>query len=357
MAKFIEKPDSNSVIFLDKEAFYRDLKKELSRISRYGHRASFMLIEVEIFNEISEDYLAKIYQKIKGQLRTCDSLYFFSPPCTFAAILPDTHEGGGECAALRLKQIISQAEGPDKRPMATSVGLISVGQEALLDPDRLLNALDSDLERDKTCQILPRQSVPPERQIKVALLPESIDGFSVIRKKIEPFCTVVKWAKANAFDLISEKTRCVAVLYKDQDLQHHIHTLEFLRKDRGLKNIYKILLGTPEDFLSDFNLVVPAKCDPEFLSYSILKAFNSLKKGQMVDRAEDKRYTHILSSISAATHQLNQPLQIILGKIELLMLDLDSGRTQDTRQILSEIRDQVLYSADINQKINRLTKL
>lgn len=248
MSKLVKDPGRQISCFLSRNAFDSDVRKELSRIKRYGHRASFMLIKLHISHDTARGYDTYLYQEIKKQLRDCDSVYFFDTGM-FSAILPDTPEGGGECAALRLKRNISHITDSSGEKIASSIGLVSAGQESSQDLYSLLSALERDLDRDNTCQMLPQKNT------------------IMVRKKVD--------------------------------------------------------LKSPKQ-----------------------------------DKAA-KRYTDVLSAIGSATHQLNQPLQIIIGKIELMLLDLESGNLEpgEIKKILAQIRKQVLYAADINQKINRLTKV
>ena len=248
MSKLVKNPSGQISCFLSRKAFDSDARKELSRIKRYGHRASFMLIKLHISKDIAKGYDTFLYQEIKKQLRDCDSVYFFDTGI-FSAILPDTPEGGGECAALRLKRNLSHIADPSGESIASSIGLVSVGPESSKDIYALLSTLERDLDRDNTCQMLAQKN--------------------------------------------------------------------------------SIMVGEKVDL-----------------------------KSRKPDKAA-KRYTDVLSAIGSATHQLNQPLQIIIGKIELMLLDLESGNLEpvEIKKILAQIRKQVLYSADINQKINRLTKI
>lgn len=60
----------------------------------------------------------------------------------------------------------------------------------------------------------------------------------------------------------------------------------------------------------------------------------------------------VLNSVGSASHKLNQPLQVALGKVELLLLD--SAAETQLVQDLKVIRSQILLAAEINQKIERL---
>ncbi|MBW2080368.1 MAG: hypothetical protein JRI27_05335 [Deltaproteobacteria bacterium] len=62
----------------------------------------------------------------------------------------------------------------------------------------------------------------------------------------------------------------------------------------------------------------------------------------------------IIEFIGRTSHQLSQPLQIIIGKIEILLLNMKED--ESTYSTLKEIRAQALRIADINQKISRLVK-
>ena len=360
MTKLADDTSKQISCFLNKEAFYSDLKRELSRIKRYGHRASFMLIKLHISDKITKDYEAFLYKKINKQLRGCDSVYLFDAGI-FAVILPDTHEGGGECAALRLKRKLSQIKMPSGTRIASSIGLVSAGAESrLLDANSILNALKRDLTRDNTCQTLLKQdaSPAPAREAQLLLIPENIEGLEVIRERLEPFCRITGLDFKSEEEAIGSRTTCCVIVF-DEDTEIHVNTIENRLKNHGLKKIIKIFVGGEDPVSTRCDLVLPGKCDSQFLSYSILKAFTSLSGNTREKVDVRKKYTKTLSAISAATHQLNQPLQIMLGKMELMLLDLDKGnlKPDEVKKMVEQIRKQVLLSADINQKINRLTKI
>jgi len=360
MAKLVKDPSRQISCFLSRRAFDSDAKKELSRIKRYGHRASFMLIQLHISQNIIMGYDTFLYQQIKKQLRACDSVYFFDTGL-FSAILPDTHEGGGECAALRLKRNISQITKPSGEKIASSIGLVSVGPENTQDLYRLLVALERDLKRDNTCQALPRKKriIGNEKTNSLVLIPKNIEEIELITEILEPFCRIIQIDHEAGTDFESvcrEATYCVLVLSPETG-QKQIINLQNIQKNSRLKNVFKVFLGEHDAISGECDLCLPGEFGPRFLSYSILSALANLKSGTQGKAA--KKYRDALSGVGSATHQLNQPLQIIIGKIELMLLDLDSGKLEpgEIKKILAEIRKQVLYAADINHKINRLTKI
>ena len=107
--------------------------------------------------------------------------------------------------------------------------------------------------------------------------------------------------------------------------------------------------------MTSCDILLPEKTVPEVLWPVIFQGFKirALKQGY----AETEQLKGILRSISSAAHQLNQPLQIIVGRMELLMLNLeDIPENRDMIDDIKTMRSQALLAADINRKIGRLTK-
>jgi len=343
---------------LGKRAFLLQLERELERIKRYGHRAAFMLIRplYKNLNVTGTNYKQHLYDLIKNGLRACDSLYFFDEK-TFSAILPDTHEGGGESAALRLKRRIAQAAVPGA-PTASIIGLVSIGPENIKDVQAILNDLKRDMKRDEVCQIvLPTAKT---RAIgKVGVLIWCRDR------------SVVRWIKDALSYRLDVGTACdidevksflqggmsyVLVFGPDIGAEE---CSEVLRKIQSLSKpeaVFKISSKRMEGGVAgDIDVVISEDLHPRLLTTCILSSTGH----RINDRDNDvQKYINALSAISSATHQLNQPLQIIIGKLELLILDIEESEVKKSKikDTLAQIRKQALYSADINQKINRLTK-
>ncbi len=77
-------------------------------------------------------------------------------------------------------------------------------------------------------------------------------------------------------------------------------------------------------------------------------------KDFQLEKQERIRLEGILEMAGAASHELNQPLQIILGKIELLLMELDPSHPLYTS--LSVIKEQALRIASITKKIGRIVR-
>lgn len=360
MTKSLTNPEKSNSRLSTIETFISDAKKELERIKRYGHRATFMIIKPDIPDSIENivDYTEFLYNCIKKELRGCDSVYFFND-LSFTAILPDTHEGGGESAALRLKRKISHASDKFGQKISSSIGLVSVGQDNISDIKSVIEALKRDLERDKKCQsYLNNVETVHKKQLGAIIWCKRWFEAEKIKKSLKPYADVLitdDLEEVNGF--LIGKTYCVAFCLPGIEYDGFMETLKKYLYNRRLKNIFNIMVGDIKDFKSEFDLCLPENSSSQVFAYSILSAFTILNKHR--NRNEIQKYLDTFSAISSATHQLNQPLQIIIGKIELLLLDIEENShiaKEAIQKTLAEIRKQVLYSADINQKINRLTK-
>ncbi len=355
MSKIEGNTNSKSVPCHNRDAFLLDVEGELNRIWRYGHRATFLLIEINNYNGITGDYEKILFDEIRKELRTCDRLYFMGEKL-FSAILPDTHEGGGEYAALRLKREIVRIAKDKGEDISLNIGLVSTGPEQVSSLKSILSALEKDLERDRQCQMFLSRAggASLTRETRVLFVSENLKEIKIIRKNLEPVCRIVYFNEnigGLSFDDGIEK--CVIIL---EEGKSSLDILKNIQKNHRLKYIFKILLGDSAN-PDKYDLVVPREYDPGFLCYAVLRAFSQEQPEKTSKQA--RKYIDTLTAISAATHQLNQPLQIILGKMELMLLDLDSGHLEpaELKNVLAEIRKHVLLSADINQKINRLTKV
>ncbi len=353
MPKIKEDAGKGQALYPGRNGFLLDVEKELQRVKRYGGRVSFLIIETDSNVDITESYEKLLYDDIKKILRACDRLYW-SGAGIFYAILPDTPEGGGEFAALRLKKEIFDASRQKGMSTTLHVGLFSAGQEEIPSAEGLMAALQRDLQRDRRSQAFfqAEEKPVPVRKKRLLLLPPELKKAEVVRKTLDSVCTMITTGKkTGAFSIPKEIERCV-IIHAGKGTSAEIQ--KKIRKHCRLKSIFNIMLGAAEDPAA-FDLIIPEEYDPKFLCYAVLKAFSE----EDPEKGYKKKYEDTLSAISAATHQLNQPLQIILGKMELLLLDLDSGHMEpsEIKNILAEIRKHVLQSADINQKINRLTKI
>ncbi len=340
-------PHLEDDIVLGARDFFVAAQSELARVQRYGGQSTFLLIKPHLnSNESNTDYITSLYHCIKEQLRHCDAVYLLKDG-EIAAILPNTHEAGGETASFRLKKEVSRFRGPQNETIPMSIGVVSVWQDRCPNVTELLDELSRDLERDDTCQILPEKREEKERVKLLLLVDEKTKA--ALQKLFPREVELIDSAENDVPDLL---------IADEEHLHQNDIKLKKYQKLHGLH--YKIHISDENRnflLLSSSELAIEkllAKgCIP-----STGRNFSISDKERELN--SEKKFRDILSAIGATTHQMNQPLQIIMGKIELLLLDLslEEEISPDTlRKSLEKVKEQVHYASEINAKINRLTKI
>ena len=72
------------------------------------------------------------------------------------------------------------------------------------------------------------------------------------------------------------------------------------------------------------------------------------------DRAQKEKFHGVLETAGAVCHELNQPLQVISGYAELLMVDLAEGHKH--YDLAGQILEQIERIADITGKLQKITR-
>jgi PAS domain S-box-containing protein len=72
------------------------------------------------------------------------------------------------------------------------------------------------------------------------------------------------------------------------------------------------------------------------------------------DRAQKEKFQGVLETAGAVCHELNQPLQVISGYAELLLVDLDNENKH--YDLAQQILEQVERIADITGKLQKITR-
>ena len=344
-----------------RDDFFSELSREIARVRRYGHRITLLLIEPEEQLEATE--LQEFKEELIKQLRSSDCAFCFGEN-QFAVILPNTHEAGGEAAALRIKRRICSAMNRRRSAsLALSTGVISLDSGVSQDMDHLVTDLVKDLDRDKRCQAV---------DLKKGTGRDTASGKIVFTGSDNDFISTVEELAGEKFgasgvevtDLVrlltDSKERPVVIMGPFTDFQDKKEVTENIRFNRELNDTYIIWLqnGIKLEQINasaSCDILMPEKTLPEVLWPVIKQGFDirSIKKGSN----ETEQFKGMLNAIGSAAHQLNQPLQIILGRLELFMLNMED--VPENREMLDDIktiRSQALLAADINKKIGRLTK-
>ena len=342
-----------------RDDFLEELNREIARVRRYGHRITLLLIEPEEYLEDKE--LEEFKKELVNQLRTSDSAFSIGKE-QFACILPDTHEAGGEAAALRIKRRICAAMNIKRAAtLALSIGVISLDSGISQDAESLIKDLEKDLERDKRCQSvdLKKSTIRDIPTGEIIFTGAESDFIATIDNLSGEDFNTSDVPEDDIIAILTEKEESPVVImgpYTDFDAKKSL--TEKVRFNRKLNDIYVVWLQNGIEYgqlLNSCDILLPEKTSPEILWPIIRQGFKimALRRGCV----KTEHFEGILNSVSSAAHQLNQPLQIILGRLELFMLNLDD--VPENREIISDvktIRGQALLAADINKKIGRLAK-
>jgi len=345
-------------------AFQEDLEQELARVRRYHHRITVLLAELDGENENSGTCLedAAILKEVGGclsdALRTSDAIYRLAAT-RFGAILPSTHEAGGEAAALRVKRLIAERV-PQRLqvPCSVSIGVVSVHPQDSTDFRELHDALERDLQQDKECQAVSLPVPGPDLQSGDVLV------FTGGSHASDQLCSaleargyaVLQTQSVDAWPaMLKGQTDAVAVLTHDLPGEIKVSICKKIGFNRMLDNIYIIWIedfGKASTHRPDIaHEFVSPEADIGYTLDRITFAFKTLRLRQA--STERQRLLGILDAIGSASHQLNQPLQGVIGRTEVLLLNTSDG---EMAAGLTEIRSQALRAADVNQKIARLVR-
>ena len=94
--------------------FYSQLKGEIERFNRYGHKLSLLLLDIDNFKEFNDNYghlegdkiLVRLGRIIKSCLRKMDTAYRYGGE-EFTIILPGTHGEEARTVAERLRSAVA----------------------------------------------------------------------------------------------------------------------------------------------------------------------------------------------------------------------------------------------------------
>ena len=113
--------------------FYTQLKGEIERFNRYGHKLSLLLLDIDKFKEYNDNYghlegdkiLVRIGRIIKSCLRKMDTAYRYGGE-EFTIILPGTHGEEARTVAERLRIAVAAEDFTDGRNAGIKI-TISIG--------------------------------------------------------------------------------------------------------------------------------------------------------------------------------------------------------------------------------------
>ncbi|HDN59383.1 MAG TPA: diguanylate cyclase [Candidatus Marinimicrobia bacterium] len=352
------------------ECFIEDLKRELVRARERKNRTTLLLVEVDDRINADESSKGSSFEEVSIHLseilRNNDSIYRIAKN-RFAAILPTTYEAGGEAAALRLKRLIPKKIAERLHiPCSLLVGVLSIDPQEIMDHTKLLDALEKDLFRDQDSQKLDfdliKREPKKEKTRHVVILGIKSQELDVVASilSLNKDCEVhFTNSQEKGLNALRGQRKGVLIVDPDISLESRLETCKKIRSNRELHDTYIICLHKNSNLVSGIaNLseladeVLPVDIGIDQIVRSISAGFRVMDLKKEISKIP--MLLDILDFIGRASHQLNQPLQIIIGKIEILLLNAKEDGS--TYSILKEIRKQALRTADINQKISRLVK-
>lgn len=148
---------------------------------------------------------------------------------------------------------------------------------------------------------------------------------------------------------------CVLLIGDDLAKDEIKSKIKKIRKNRGLDCVFIIVITSDSNNDEALEALGGDLVLSSGLKISTLT--KHIMKGHQISvlRAYSKlQATHnsILESIRAASHKLNQPLQVILGKTDLVELGVITQEQYPS--IFEDIKKSVLLLSDINSKIARI---
>ncbi len=350
-------------VLKDEDTFLKELDWNLERVRKFNHRITLLLIHVEgpvDFIPASPGFV----QRLSGILRDTDTLYQIKHGL-FAAILMGTHEAGGEAAALRIKRLMMNGEEEGGQDLKVYVGVASIGPEdPILDSQVVYGLLKKDLDMDINWKYRnPDPGSSPQDQPDntghvVILATDSLKATGLFRHmERDGFSCYQARGPEDGVDYLRELEQGVFVLDEGLPVEIIESVCKKIHLNRKLDSIFKICLKTSEplEALCEdvFDQLLPRSIGGDVLA-GVVKIGIETSTLRGLHRRNSK-FCRIMDSIKVATHKLNQPLQVILGKAELLVLDAKTSR-QNLKFLadLEELKRQSQKIADINNKIQRL---
>ncbi len=367
MAEKVTPKKQGIAILKDESAFLQELDWNLERVRKFNHRITVLLIQVEE-NQDPEPQVPGVVYRLSRILRGTDTIYQVKTGL-FAAILMGTHEAGGEAAALRIKRLMMKKDetaGTHSSPLSVYVGVTSIGPEdSFPDPQMVYDVLKKDLSMDRDWEYRN----PGSGEVK-ADSAGNLAGHVVIFAS-ETFnhtdllnvmtgagyqCYLARGPE-DGIDYLRELKQAVLIM-EDALSPDLIKSLcQKLQSNRNLDTIFKICIRTSESknlcCRDVFDQLLPSNIGKEVLIESVRLGLETSRLRDLDRR--NSGFQALMDSLKIASHKLNQPLQIILGKTELILIDIKARKRQvKFLDDLEEIKRQAQKTADINNKIQRL---
>ncbi len=345
------------------DSFKEDIAKEILRVNRYRTCTSVILIEIE---QPAQDGLKAegMHHFLKGLLRASDCVFPLEGG-RYGAILPFTHEAGGDITMQRVKEECMKWKDPNETsPSGMAASVVCLQPHEYMDASEVIATLERELALEKEGE---REPFSPhitfssgEPHAIVIVFSWGMD--SEERKRIRSVLLAHGMEPSEAFtveELLALATQSEgAIIFCTPDIPSK--TIKVLLEKIGsngyLEKIFLVLpLKSSQEIDKKFQgndiFSSDLKTPEEIFVCHALGARTLALKNAIRHK---RRLEETLTSISQASHQLNQPLQVLLGKLDVFLLSQSgNGGVEAT---FSNMKKQVFRASDINQKIARLAK-
>jgi GGDEF domain-containing protein len=344
------------------QEFLYAIDYELTRCARYGDMFSVVILKAVNLLADQEQHLEikdqtrNIAEFIRKSLRIADNIHILNTS-SFGIILPCTYEAGAESVALRLKKGLSSAfSGDDNSPLASIAGICSSAAEPGQTSRRIYDTAVATLEREKISQawfVEPVSSDTGRDAGCVVVCTDNKVKYKDIASKIQEYGYVVYMAEnpADMADVMLSRTYAIGIVDHNHASEFD-DTLKKIRKQEKEGAGYYFFMGIGELDESLYDIVVPVSRKKETIIQYIKRTIEYMALKQQAEICQQMKKA--LGSIRFMTHQMGQPLQVMLGNAELLKLKIED---ENAMKYLDNIRMSIVTLSDMNMKISRLAKL
>ena len=206
------------------------------------------------------------------------------------------------------------------------------------------------IERKESEEAISQQGIVLEK-----ILESSPVGIALVRNRVFKWVNhemVRMFGYTSKADLEGQSTRIIYV--NDSDFQMMGQTIDGSLAQEAAAD-FEIELQKKDGTRFPAHLQVNGDDDKD-LEGSSIATITDLSRRRQAEREkiEKERLQGVLEMAGAVSHEINQPLQAILGYSELLILDADIN--EKSREYLDSIRSQASRLGKITQKLSGITR-
>lgn len=152
---------------------------------------------------------------------------------------------------------------------------------------------------------------------------------------------------AALLDISSFEDKALEVLKQVKEVLEEVPIVVFITVPRNEGYIMELIKNGADDYLIKENLQ---------LSMLIRSILLSIEKNRLrQERIIEEKLKSVLQLAGAVCHDLNQPLQVISGYLQLVFPMFERKEYDEVARVLKIISKQIEHMADIVDKLSRIT--